>query len=175
MNRIFVISDTHFGHKRIIEFEPEKRPFNSIEEHDEELVYRWNSTVKKHDTVWHLGDVLFGVGAFETLRRLQGKKFLIMGNHDNYGQKYLSYFDKILGIAKIRGCFLTHVPIHESQIGSRCIANIHGHLHSKKMDDYRYVNVSAEQTDLAPVLLHSVIDRIEQTAKLVDFCKNAPN
>lgn len=47
MNRVFVIADTHFHHSKILEFEKESRPFNTIEEHDAELIYRWNSVVKK--------------------------------------------------------------------------------------------------------------------------------
>ena len=61
MSEVFFIADTHFNHKRIVEIR-EKEPggkFASIDEHDEELVRRWNATVGKKDTVWHLGD--FGV------------------------------------------------------------------------------------------------------------------
>ena len=58
MNRVFVIADTHFGHKRVIEFEAAARPFATVEEHDAELVRRWNAVVKPKDTVWHVGDVL---------------------------------------------------------------------------------------------------------------------
>ncbi len=79
VNRVFVIADTHFGHKNVIEFEKEFRPFQTIEEHDDELVYRWNNTVNKNDTIWHLGDVLFGRDAFETLRRLKGVKSWLWG------------------------------------------------------------------------------------------------
>lgn len=59
---IFFIGDAHFGHKGIINFETTKsfRPFSTIVEHDEELVRRWNSVVKKGDLVWHLGDFCFG-------------------------------------------------------------------------------------------------------------------
>ena len=34
MNTVFVISDTHFGHSKILDFEKESRPFATIEEHD---------------------------------------------------------------------------------------------------------------------------------------------
>jgi calcineurin-like phosphoesterase family protein len=53
-NRVFVIGDTHFGHKKITTFEAEARPFSSVADHDAELARRWNATVSKHDTVWHL-------------------------------------------------------------------------------------------------------------------------
>jgi len=51
MNRVFAIGDTHFGHKRIIEFEAVNRPYATIEEHDRDLVARWNAAVKPNDTV----------------------------------------------------------------------------------------------------------------------------
>lgn len=157
MNKIFVISDTHFGHRKIVEFEKEHRPFATIEEHDAELVRRWNAVVGKKDTVWHLGDVLFGRDAFATLGKLNGIKKLVMGNHDRYPSAlYLEHFNVVLGAAEVRGCILTHIPVHVSQF-PRYKYNIHGHLHSKTMNDGRYINVSCEHTGLAPVLLDHVL------------------
>lgn len=155
--RYFVISDTHFGHHKILQFEKEFRPFASIEEHDDVLVDRWNSVVRKKDTVWHLGDVLFGAHSFRHLARLNGIKRLVAGNHDVYGTaRYLEHFTHVFGAAKVRGCILTHIPVHESQF-YRFKHNIHGHLHSKKLDDPRYICVSAEHTNLTPVLLDELL------------------
>lgn len=157
MNRVFVIADTHFGHKNIIGFEAERRPFATIEERDAELVYRWNQTVGKNDTVWHLGDVLFGQAAFGTLALLNGVKKLVMGNHDHYPtSQYLEHFNKVYWSVKLRDCILSHVPVHPCQFG-RFKANVHGHLHSNKLDDPRYINVSAENTGLRPVFLDAVL------------------
>jgi calcineurin-like phosphoesterase family protein len=151
MQTRFVIGDTHFGHKNILEFEPVHRPFGSIEEHDEAIIDRWNSVVKKNDTVWHLGDVLFGKDRFELLSRLNGKKRLVMGNHDNYDVRlYLNHFERVCGAAKIDSVILSHVPIHTGQF-YRFTANIHGHMHSKSLDDARYINVSAEMNNLTPI------------------------
>lgn len=157
MNRIFVIADTHFGHTKLLDYESVHRPFASITEHDEELVRRWNATVKPKDTVWHLGDVLIGRHSFEILGRLNGIKKLVMGNHDRYPTRlYLEYFRQIAGSAEERNCLLTHVPAHPTQFG-RYRANIHGHLHSRKLDDPRYINVSAECIGLTPVPLDSLL------------------
>lgn len=161
MNRIFVISDTHFGHKNIIGFEGALRPFKTIEEHDEELVRRWNETVNKRDTVLHLGDVLFGRESFSILKRLNGVKKLVMGNHDRYSATlYLEHFNSVHGSLKYKDYLLTHVPIHPYQF-YRFKGNIHGHMHSKKMDDLRYICVSAEQTGLRPVLINDLIKESE--------------
>jgi calcineurin-like phosphoesterase family protein len=157
MNEVFVIADTHFGHKKVIEFEREKRPFASIQEHDAELVYRWNNVVRKNDTVWHLGDVLFGRAAFETLGKLNGIKRLVLGNHDHYpSADYLKHFSKLYGAAEYRDCILTHVPINPAQF-YRYRLNIHGHMHSSKIDDPRYVCVSVEHTNLQPIRISELL------------------
>lgn len=158
MQKVFVTSDTHFGHKRIIEFEAAYRPYATIEEHDKDLVARWNAVVRPKDTVWHLGDVFFGREGHLILQSLNGYKKLVLGNHDHYPLEiYQQYFAKIYGAAVYGHCILTHVPVHPYQLDSRFKKNIHGHMHSKKLEDSRYVCVSVEQTSLAPVLLQHAI------------------
>lgn len=80
---IYFCSDTHFGHANVLRYD--RRPFATIEEHDEALVENWNATVKPNDVVYHLGDVAWGQSAEEIdilLGRLHGVKSLITGNHD---------------------------------------------------------------------------------------------
>lgn len=149
----FFIGDTHFGHKNIITFDSTKafRPFASIEEHDEELVKRWNSVVRDSDVVWHLGDFAFGSKHVAIAGRLNGRKKLVLGNHDSYpSSEYLKFFEKLYGAATIDGFILTHIPVHPDQL-DRFPNNIHGHLHTKKINDSRYINVSAENINLTPI------------------------
>jgi calcineurin-like phosphoesterase family protein len=156
--KTFVISDTHFGHRNILKYEADSRPFDNIEQHDETMVRRWNAVVSPKDTVYHLGDVLFGENSFDILGRLNGTKNLILGNHDHYPlEKYAKYFKKIHAYHAIHGCLMSHIPIHESQF-FRYKFNIHGHIHSRKLSDPRYICVSVEHTNLAPVLLADVIN-----------------
>lgn len=131
-----------------------------MEEHDEALVRNWNEVVKPGDTVWHLGDVLFGVEAFKYIARLNGLKNLVLGNHDHYDiELYQQHFRKIVPYHKTHGVLLSHMPVHPSQLGDghRYRGNIHGHLHSKSLNDPRYVNVSVECWNLRPVLLDKVV------------------
>lgn len=151
MNEIFFIGDTHFGHKNILKFEPEKRKFDSIEEHDEYIVSQWNKTVSKKDTVWHLGDVMFGQDNIELLGRLNGLKKLVMGNHDSFQiERYAKYFNRIFGVGQCHGFVLTHIPVETTQF-FRWKGNIHGHTHSRVLDDPRYFNVCCEQINMTPI------------------------
>ncbi len=80
---IWFTSDTHFGHANILRYCG--RPFDSIEEHDEELVRRWNALVGDKDDIYHLGDFCFtraGKSADYYLKKLKGRIHIIWGNHD---------------------------------------------------------------------------------------------
>lgn len=78
----YYIADTHFGHEAIIGLC--SRPFNSVREMDDFLVEAWNSVVRPTDIIYHLGDFSFGGAAHAKaiFRRLNGRKILILGNHD---------------------------------------------------------------------------------------------
>lgn len=161
MSEVFFIGDTHFGHKGIITFSgtKEHRPFATIEEHDAELVKRWNGVVGKNDTVWVLGDFCFGKRNLDIAGELNGYKKLVAGNHDMYATAdYLKYFNKVYGAVEFKGALLTHIPVHESQF-SRYYMNIHGHLHSHKLSDYRYFNVSCEQINLTPIPYDEILNQ----------------
>lgn len=156
--RVWVTADTHFGHTNILKFEAEYRGHATIQEHDRDLLARWNAVVKPQDTVWHLGDVFFGKDGHEILAGLHGFKRLVMGNHDRFPlQIYQRYFERIYGVAQYDGCVLSHIPVHPNQMAKRYRLNIHGHLHHRSLEDPRYRCVSVERTGLTPVLLRGVI------------------
>lgn len=97
MINTFFIADTHFGHANILEYESEARPFKTVEEMNDVMIERWNSVVNNKDIVYHLGDFAFGKHNVCIASRLNGKKRLVLGNHDNYSTAdYLQYFDKLL-------------------------------------------------------------------------------
>jgi calcineurin-like phosphoesterase family protein len=73
--KIFVISDTHFNHKNIIEYAG--RPFNTIEEMNEEIIKRWNSKVAKEDTEFIFSKAQYFLGKSKgILSRLNEKDIL---------------------------------------------------------------------------------------------------
>lgn len=172
MNRkaeTFFFSDPHFYHANIIKF---GRPFSDVNEMNERIVKNWNETVTPEDKVWVLGDCVFaGKENLKIFERLNGRKFLVLGNHDS-GRKdlYLQYFNKIEGAVDLgNGVLLTHIPVHPLCLGKRFWLNIHGHTHEgvitlpTRLPDPRYVCVSAEQVDYRPVTLEWI--KARQNAK----------
>lgn len=94
-SKVYFTSDTHFYHSNIIGFC--KRPFKNVEDMNETLIENWNRVVGQDDIVFHLGDFCLG-GSHEwtkILNRLNGKIYLILGNHDlkNIRQGYASRFE----------------------------------------------------------------------------------
>ncbi len=80
----YYIADCHFFHEALNR-EMDHRGFASVEEMNEYMIKRWNEKVRNRDEIVILGDLSMG-NAEQTnalLDRLQGKLFLIVGNHDN--------------------------------------------------------------------------------------------
>lgn len=162
-NIIYLISDTHFGHNKIIEHA--NRPFPNVWTMNKAIISNWNEVVNEKDTVYHLGDFALGISDeryAEILSQLNGKIILIKGNHDIRGRnKFIDLgFSDVLKKKNI-GCFiLTHVPLSEKLIPNGSI-NIHGHIHNNKQSKKRratgkYMNVSVEKTDYKPVALSDI-------------------
>ncbi|UJF35195.1 metallophosphoesterase family protein [Paenibacillus hexagrammi] len=82
MQNVFIISDHHFGHGHIIDFE--SRPFADIHEMNHVMIDTWNAVVGSEDKVFHLGDFSFlnREKTKDIVQRLHGYKILILGNHD---------------------------------------------------------------------------------------------
>lgn len=152
--RTFLIADTHFGHKNILDYC--QRPYGSLEEMHKALIFNWNATVKPKDKVYCLGDMAIARYGIKFFGECNGRKILIKGNHDIFKLKdYLPYFDDIRAYHVLDRFFLSHVPIHPKSL-QRWKANIHGHLHNNVvMDgdkpDPRYFCVSVERIGFTPL------------------------
>lgn len=161
MNTYF-ISDTHFGHANIMKFEPEFRPFTHVDEMNEHIIQEWNKIVSPLDEVYHLGDVYFGSKSnLSLVTRLNGKKKLVLGNHDTHTtmQEFNDVgFVEIYGMLKFRKTMLiTHAPVHPDELQYGATHNIHGHTHGRLIKDKfgkpdaRYINVCVERANYKPV------------------------
>ena len=179
MPAVFLVSDTHFGHAGVCRFlrndgVTKLRPWDNPEDMDEEMIKRWNETVRPNDKVYHLGDVVINRKALVTLSRLNGDKVLIRGNHDIFrDDEYRKYFRELRAYHVMNGMILSHIPIHSDSLG-RFGTNIHGHLHANRVMkdsviDVRYHSVCVEQTDFKPILFEDVIKKIEAEGGTIGF------
>ena len=151
------ISDTHFGHKNVIKFD--HRPFSCVEEMDEALIHLWNGRVRSEDDVWFLGDFCHRSGHTPDwyLKRLNGHKHLIIGNHDTWaygssGQQYRDYFESIDQIARVDDVIringveekikivLCHYPILEWWHKHHGVYHIYGHIHTDTGETYQTIS-----------------------------------
>jgi calcineurin-like phosphoesterase family protein len=192
MPSVFLVSDTHFGHAGVCRFTHQNtdvkiRPWTDPDEMDEDMVRMWNETVRPNDKVYHLGDVVINRKSLGIMRRLNGDKVLIRGNHDIFrDEEYREHFRELRAYHVMNGMILSHIPVHEDSLG-RFGVNIHGHLHTNRVmkargvdaktgkvlysDDIdpRYHCVCVEQTNFRPILFEDVIKRIEQEGGTVGF------
>ena len=156
--KIFIISDTHFGHEAIIRYC--NRPFTSVEEMDQTMIKRWNETVSNNDIVIHLGDfALCGKDKTrEIIQKLNGKKILIMGNHDNYSEQFYrdAGFHTVSRFPIIYDNFymMSHTPLQLSE--TTCYFNAYGHVHTvnKFIDNATSKCYCVERIGYRPVLLY---------------------
>lgn len=82
----YYISDLHFCHSNLNQH-MDMRGFASGEEMNDYMITQWNSRVRKKDEVVILGDFCLSKNPKEVneiLDKLQGRKYLIIGNHDHY-------------------------------------------------------------------------------------------
>jgi len=118
--------------------------------------------------------------ALSIMKRLNGDKVLIRGNHDIFrDDEYRQYFRELRAYHVMRGMILSHIPLHTDSI-QRFGTNIHGHTHDRRVMknvfgqlsqeiDIRYHCVCVEQTDYTPILFEDVIKRIQAEGGEVDF------
>ena len=184
--KIFFTSDLHFGHENVIRFD--NRPFDTVEEMDEEMIKRWNTKVGKGDIVYVLGDFIWKAATNEAvsiIRRLNGQIILIKGNHDRFlhnaaAKKALAGikdYDDIcvtLEDGTTRRCILSHyfIPFYN---GHRYQAiHLHGHSHfteesaeevrittelNEKGYDLKIYNVGCMYWNYTPVTLDEILER----------------
>ena len=149
----------------------------------EDMIDRWNRVVPAQGAkVYVLGDVVMKAKDLHVLGRLNGKKKLVKGNHDTARLKdYAPYFYDIAAYRIKDGVIMSHIPIHEESLKERWSANVHGHLHDGRVKETvyhdrqeagqsgywteerihpRYLCVSVEHTDYAPITIEEMHHRI---------------
>ena len=153
MGKNFYIADWHYGHRNVISFD--NRPFNSLEEMNDELISRWNKVVTQQDSVYVLGDMFWCNAdiAVSVLEKLKGQKFLVKGNHDrcNGSSAFRKKFTKISEYMEIeddgRKVVLCHYPIPCFKNHFYGWYHLYGHVHNS-FEANMMEHIKREMTDL---------------------------
>ncbi len=167
--KVFIITDTHFHHSRIIEFSNRPVDFS------DRIIKNWNSVILPQDTVINLGDVSWG-GKEKLLavtNQLVGTKILVRGNHDKSRSDNWFRdvgFSFVCQKTMIKNVMLSHMPtrLNEDEI-ERGVINIHGHFHNmeykiweenlkNRLSDNHYL-LSLEHVQYRPVLLLDAVEK----------------
>ena len=150
--KVWITSDTHFGHKNICRGVTgwrlpdgsipisQTRDFNTIGEMNDAIVNNINSVVGQDDVLIHLGDWSFG--GFENIKifrdRIVCKEIhLILGNHDEHIEKNreniqdlfssVNHYTKL--IYNSETLVLMHYPIDSWDGLNKGHIHLHGHCH----------------------------------------------
>lgn len=176
---IWFTSDTHFGHDK--EFVWKVRGFESCEEMNEALVERWNERVKDGDSVYHLGDVMLGEPTnLQYLGRLNGRIYIVLGNHDTNNR--INLYNSLPNVIstkwairqKINGYhfYMSHFPAITSNLEKeslkQCLINLYGHTHQKTNFYLEYpfmYHVGVDSHNCEPISIEQIIYDLEMKAK----------
>ena len=170
----FFIADTHFFDERIIGYS--KRPFETVNEMNEFMVRAWNGKIKsKCDRVFIMGDFALTTdtkSVIQILKRLNGRKILITGNHDKTymrGKDIAAHFEMVrhYHVARIGDIYfvLFHFPMIEWERQAHGSIHVHGHIHANPtpfVDEIRNsINTSADVIGLAPLSMDELMERVQ--------------
>ena len=176
MSNIFATADLHFGHDRA--FIWGARGFKSIEEHDAEIIKRWNEVVTEKDDVYILGDLMLGDNAhgIYCLSQLNGKLHILTGNHCTSARQKL--YHTLENMVEFCGCattikykkkqlYLSHYPTITSNMEAnphQAVFNLYGHTHQTTNfyngQPFMY-HVGVDSHNCYPVLLDDIITEIK--------------
>jgi calcineurin-like phosphoesterase family protein len=167
--KTYITSDLHLGHKNIQKFCPATRGhYTDVDHMNEEMVREWNEVVNPEDLVYILGDVAFlpAPKAVHFLKRMNGRKILVEGNHDRKQLKDNSFracFEEIHQYLRLHYngtmVVLFHYPVAEWDQMHRGSIHFHGHLHGNPsgLERYRCRDMGYDATGQIAMLMEDAI------------------
>jgi len=161
---VYFIADTHFDDENIIRYE--NRPFASSDEMNNALIEKWNRTISDSDEVYVLGDFGAEKNEEKILGKLNGKKYLVKGNHDAADNEYYRKcgFEEVYDLPVLFRNFwiLSHDAVYVNT--NMPYVNLFGHVHNnpiiKDYSSYHFC-VSVERIDYTPISIDDIYMRIK--------------
>lgn len=174
-DNVYFTSDPHLTHKNVIKFC--NRPFETIEEMDNELIANWNNVVGKKDNIFILGDFCFAnkYTIEKFLKELNGRKYMICGNHDNPKalrqlEGYFEFIGDMLDITYNKMHFvLCHYPLHSWNRSHYGSINLHGHNHDYQLMRKNQYNVGVDLNAYSPIHVDNLLINLEKQNENIDI------
>ena len=170
----YITADSHFGHGGILSPRMHRpRPFSSVEAMNEALIQQWNNRIREDDVVWHLGDFAYAASAAmcrEIFGRLNGRKHLILGNHDHARTTALPWHSQqqmAEPVIEGRRIVLCHYALRTWHGMHRGAIHLHGHSHGSLPGTARSCDVGVDDWSYRPVTLAEVMERLGENAARV--------
>lgn len=177
--KTFYTADTHFGSNKVLKLS--NRPFETTEDMDNYIIKKWNNTVTNDsDIVYHLGDF----GNYNTVQYLNGRIFLLLGNHeykycrqyfDNDVEFFRNYllnlgFNRIYlrSIKSIDGFYCYHKPCD----CNKKYFNLFGHIHDLQKTKSYGLNVGVDCNNFTPIDIKTILyfkDKINTGYKKISY------
>jgi calcineurin-like phosphoesterase family protein len=186
--KVWITSDTHFGHKNLVRGVTgwrtqdgqipidSTRDFQTIEKMNQQLVDNINNMVGQDDTLIMLGDVSFGgfdnIGIF--LERLVCHNIhLILGNHDTHIERdrdfvrgrFLSVQHYLEVNIEGRDFVLCHYPLQSWHGLNKGVIHLHGHSHlgvNKKFGKGKKMDVGVDGNGMDPYSISEIIKTMDK-------------
>ena len=168
MSEHYFISDLHLGHQQVIQHD--KRPFESIEEHDITILNNLTRLPKGSD-LWLLGDVAFTKDSlghlFDATAHL--KVHLVRGNHDDklawkQRDKFHSAHEALYTRASVNGervrLYLSHYSHRTWRNSHHGSYHLYGHSHGALCPWGRSLDVGANVIGYVPISLTAVHEQL---------------
>lgn len=179
MNKIYVTSDLHFCHDKSFLYEP--RGFTNVTDMNDYIIETWNNMIDNDDIVYILGDTILinKEKGIEYLNKLNGKLYLVIGNHDTDNK--IKLYKQCKNVQAVEFAyrlkyrkwrfFLTHYPSITDSYGDGTTPREHtynlcGHTHTKNMfqdwDKGCIVHVEMDTNNCKPWDIEEIIDKIKE-------------
>lgn len=152
-DKTYFTADTHFEHEAIRVHCG--RPHMTIDQMNDALVENWNSVVpKKGALVYILGDFAWKNHA-RWLHKLNGKKVLIKGNHDDMNQKTYDLFREVTPLKDIKIEKVKVTLCHYGMMSWNCSPwgawHLYGHSHGRLPHKGLAMDVGVDCNNYTPV------------------------
>ena len=176
---IYFTADLHISHANIIRFC--NRPFNDVHSMNKHITESWNKIVQPDDEIYVLGDVTFKLtkrGVRHVFSLLNGKKYVIKGNHDRsdylnnlQNAKMIEWWKYTHDISyehngKTYDFSLSHYPHYPLKNDN--IICLHGHVHGIYEHNGEYfhspgvLDVGVDNVGYEPISIVTIIEFMER-------------